>query len=266
MALRGVAQFVDGFHSRVHGRVVADGIFTAGNVVVDGAGDADAGNALIGQRPGAHKGTVAADDHKGIDSQLLAAGQTLGLTFFGLELQAAGSVQNRTAAVDDLRHAADIHLVAFTVDQSIIAALNAHHAVTAGDAGTHDCAYSGVHTGRIAAARQDADGFNLLSHKISLPLNQRLGVLCSVCGSSANRGHGPSRPCVKGVTIPRKVLYHMCGSPIMDKSCKRYGFILLFALLHGPLPEYAAVPCAKWERHWPKGSVGRACAGRNLQI
>ena len=83
VALGGVAQFIDGFHRGVHGRVVADGVLAAGDVIVDGAGQTDAGDALVGQRPGAHEGTVAADDDQRIDAQFLAAGQTFGLSLPG---------------------------------------------------------------------------------------------------------------------------------------------------------------------------------------
>ena len=87
VALGGVAQLVDGLDRGVHGGIVADGVLTAGDIVIDGAGDADAGNALVGQRAGAHEGAVAADDNQRIDAQLLAAGQSLGLAGRGLELR-----------------------------------------------------------------------------------------------------------------------------------------------------------------------------------
>ena len=47
MALGGVAQLIDGLDSGIHSRIVADGVFAAGDVVIDGAGQADAGNALV---------------------------------------------------------------------------------------------------------------------------------------------------------------------------------------------------------------------------
>ena len=83
------------------------------------------------------------------------------------ELQAAGSIQNRTAAVDDLRHAADVHLVAFAVDQAVITALNAHHAVALGDACADNGAYRCIHAGGVAAAGQYTD--SLISLAIKCP-------------------------------------------------------------------------------------------------
>ena len=139
-------------------------VLAAGDVVVDGAGDADAGDALVGQRAGAHKRTVAADDDQRVDAELLAAGQTFGLAFVGLELKAARGVKDGAAAVDDLRNAAHVHLVHFAVDQAVVAALDAHHPVAFGDAGAHDGAHGGVHAGGVAAAGQHADGLDLLGH------------------------------------------------------------------------------------------------------
>src|SRR5699024_2975423 len=102
--------------------------------------------------------------------QLLAARQTFGLTFLRLELKAACRIQNRTAAVNNLRNAADIHLITFAVDQTIISALNAHHAVAFPDTRTDDCTYSGIHAGRVTATGQNTDCFDFLSHKATPPV------------------------------------------------------------------------------------------------
>lgn len=68
MRLGGVPQLVDHFHACVQGGIVANGVFTAGDVVIDGAGDADAGHAVAGQILRAAEGTVAADDHHAFDA------------------------------------------------------------------------------------------------------------------------------------------------------------------------------------------------------
>ena len=165
MALGGITQFINGLYRGIHGCIIANGILAAGNIVINGAGNANAGNALVRQCAGAHERTVAADDHEGINAKFLTACKAFGLAFLGFELQAAGSIQNRTAAVDDLRHAADVHLVAFAVDQAVITALNAHHAVALGDACADNGAYRCIHAGGVAAAGQYTDGFDFLSHK-----------------------------------------------------------------------------------------------------
>ena len=167
MTLGGVAQLIDGLDSGVHGRVVADGILTAGDIVVDGAGQTDTGNALVCQRTGTHEGAVAADDDQRVNAQFLTAGKALGLAFLRLELQAACGIQNRAAAVDDLRHAADVHFIHFTIDQAVVTTLNAHHAVALADTCTDDCTDSGVHARCVTAAGENTDRFDFLSHKAS---------------------------------------------------------------------------------------------------
>ena len=168
MALGGVAQLVNGFHGGVHRGIVTDGILTARNIIVDGTGNADAGHPLVGKCAGAHKGTVAANNHQRVNSQFLATGKTLGLPFPGLELQTTGRIENGTAAVNNLGDAANIHLIAFAIDEAVITALNPHHAIPFSNAGTHNGTDCRVHTGSIAAAGQHTDGFNFLGHKNAL--------------------------------------------------------------------------------------------------
>ena len=43
--LRSIAQFIDAFHGGIQGGIKADGVFGRGDVVIDGAGNADGGNA-----------------------------------------------------------------------------------------------------------------------------------------------------------------------------------------------------------------------------
>ena len=46
VALCGVAQLVDHFHSGIHGRIIADGVIAAGDIVVDGARKPHTGDSL----------------------------------------------------------------------------------------------------------------------------------------------------------------------------------------------------------------------------
>ena len=80
VALGGVAQLIDHLERGVHRRIIADGVVGAGNIVVDGAGQADHRDAAVCQLTGAAVGAVAADDHQRIDAQLAALGCTLILT------------------------------------------------------------------------------------------------------------------------------------------------------------------------------------------
>ena len=167
MALGGVTQLINGLNSGIHSRVVADGILTAGNIIVNGAGQADAGNSLICQRTGAHEGAVTANDDQCVNAQLLAAGKALCLTFLRFEFKAARRVQDRAAAVDDLGHAAHIHLIHFAVDQAVITTLDTHHAVSLADACTDNRTHCSVHAGCVTATGENTDRFDFLSHKAS---------------------------------------------------------------------------------------------------
>ena len=86
MALGGIAQLVDHLQSSVHSGIVTDGIIGAGNVVVDGAGQADHRDAAVCQLTGTTVGAVAADNDQRINAQLAALFSALILTFLGLEL------------------------------------------------------------------------------------------------------------------------------------------------------------------------------------
>ena len=170
MALGGITQFIDGLYGSVHSRIVANGVLTAGNIVVDGARQTDAGNSLVGQCTGPHKGSVTTNNHQRINAQFLAAGQALGLPVLRLELQTTGRIQNRAAAVNNFRHAANVHLIAFAVDQAIVTALNAHHAISLTDTRTHNGANCRIHAGRVTATGQNTDCFDFLSHKAAPPI------------------------------------------------------------------------------------------------
>ena len=76
----------------------------------------------------------------------------------------AGSVKDRTACRNDVRDTAQVHFKAFTVQQAVIAALNADHTVTLMQAGTDYGAHSSVHAGSITAACQHTNRFDLLFH------------------------------------------------------------------------------------------------------
>ena len=164
VALGGVAQLVDHFQSGVHGCIIADGVLGAGNVVVDGAGQADHRNAAVCQLACAAVRTIAANDDQCVNAQLTTLGSTAVLAFLGLELQAAGSVQNSTAGRNDVRDAAQVHFKAFAVQQAVVTTLNADHAVTFVQAGTDHSAHGSIHARSIAAACEHANRFDLLFH------------------------------------------------------------------------------------------------------
>ncbi len=62
MGPHGVAQFINGVDGRVAGGVKADGVVGAGNIVINGAGDADTGHTQPGQPCAAERAVAAAAD------------------------------------------------------------------------------------------------------------------------------------------------------------------------------------------------------------
>ena len=69
--------------------------------------------------------------------------------------------------MDDLGHAAHIHLIHFAVDQAVITTLDTHHAVSLADACTDNRTHCSVHAGCVTATGENTDRFDFLSHKAS---------------------------------------------------------------------------------------------------
>ena len=100
-----------------------------------------------------------------VNAELAALGSTLVLALFGLELQAAGGVQDGAAGLDDVGNTAQVHFKALAVQQAVVAALNADHPKSLVQAGTNHSAHCSIHAGSVAAAGQDTNRFDLLFHK-----------------------------------------------------------------------------------------------------
>ena len=164
MALGGVAQLVDHLQCGIHGRIIANGVIGAGDIIVNGAGQTDHRDAAVCQLTGTTVRAVTTNDHQSINAQLTALLCALILAFLGLELQAAGSVQNGAAGRNNVRHAAQVHLEALAVQQAIVAALNADHAITLVQARADHSAHGSVHARSITTACQHANRFDLLFH------------------------------------------------------------------------------------------------------
>ena len=73
-------------------------------VVVDGAGDAHAGDTQLGEVHGAVEAAVAADDHQRVDAELAQVVGALALNLGLFEFVAAGGAQKSTALVRDIQH------------------------------------------------------------------------------------------------------------------------------------------------------------------
>ena len=158
MALGGIAQLIDHLDRGVHCGIKTDGVIAAGDVVINRAGQTDAGNPLCSHVFATAERAIATDDDQRVDAQLPAAVGRLLLPLKRLEFKAARSVQHRAAAMDDLRNTADIHFLDITIDQAIITAINPHHL----DAVIECCAgyraNRGIHSGGVTPTGQNTNG------------------------------------------------------------------------------------------------------------
>lgn len=70
--LSGIADSIHHFHCGVHSGVKAYGVFTALDIIIDGAGNTHTGDSRVGQISGAPEGTIAADNHNAADPKITA--------------------------------------------------------------------------------------------------------------------------------------------------------------------------------------------------
>ena len=181
MGLGSVAEGVEQTQSGVQRGVEADGLLGGGNIVVDGGGDADGRNAVVGQIGGAAEGTVTADGNDRVDVVLLAGAESLVHTLGSGELGAAAGVQDGTAAGHDVGHAGGVEgaQVALTDDIGIrlvggtqkagVTAQNAHHLKALAQGAACGCADGGVHTGGVATRGKNSDFLKFCHEKNLLP-------------------------------------------------------------------------------------------------
>ena len=168
----GGADGADGFGADLHSRLVAQRHLGVGKVVVNRAGDADAGDAQLAQTHCALEGAVAADDNQAVDFHRLQRlhGDFAPLGVF--ELLAARGAQISAGLVGNIQHGVQIQLLQVILDagglaqQTVVAVLDANqgHTISRSTAGNghNGC----IHARRIAAGSQDAD----FSHHGNIPL------------------------------------------------------------------------------------------------
>ena len=156
-----VADLVDAVDDGVERRIVADGRIGAVEIVVDRAGKADHRHVVFaGEIFGAGKRAVAADHDQGVDMVVVQHFKGLGAAFRRPEFLAAGGLENRAAPLDDIADRFAGKFLDFAVDQAFIAPVDTVHFPACEDGGTRDRADGGIHSRRIAAGSQDADGMD----------------------------------------------------------------------------------------------------------
>ena len=106
----GIAYFVDGFHGGIDRGIKANGKVGAGNIFIDGTGQADTGDVeFVAQLMGSPEGTVPADDDQTIDSQLLQVAIRLFPALVFEKFLATGGLQDRPPPLNDVGHAPRMH-------------------------------------------------------------------------------------------------------------------------------------------------------------
>ena len=109
MRLSGIADSIHHFHCGVHSGVKAYGVFTALDIIIDGAGNTHTGDSRVGQISGAPEGTIAADNHNAADTKITAGIRRLLHAGRSIEFRAAGGKQGCAAPVDNIGNTAEIH-------------------------------------------------------------------------------------------------------------------------------------------------------------
>jgi len=157
-----VANLVHALHDGIQRGVVADGQVGAGEVVVDGAGQAYAGHVvLLGKQAGARERTVTADDHKGVYPVLLHHLEGLLAALGGHKLLAASRLQYGAAATDDAADVLGVELAHLARNQAFVTPIYGHHTHAVGNGRAGDGTDGGIHTRCVAARGQYANSVNL---------------------------------------------------------------------------------------------------------
>ncbi len=157
---RRVAQFVHRLHDRVQRRVVAYRRVGAAQVVVDRSGKAhDRDIVLLGEYARAGQRAVAADHHQRRDAcgDHVVVGRLAALG--GGELLAARRLEDRAALLYDVADTLRLESM-ISLNQGLVSAHDSLHRESVVDRAPRHRAYCGVHAGRVAARRQDADTFD----------------------------------------------------------------------------------------------------------
>ena len=168
MRLHGVTELVDTFDSGIAGRIETDGIVRAADIIVDRRRNADHRDPEPGKLKRAAEGTVAADRHDALQTKHLAGGDRLLASRFSHELLAARGIQDGTAPGQQVADALAGKLYEITIDEALPAAPDTDAFDPVGKGRSDHRADCRIHAGRVAAARQNTDSFDLFHFRTIL--------------------------------------------------------------------------------------------------
>jgi 6-phosphofructokinase 1 len=126
MTLGGVAQLIDGLDSGIHSRIVADGVFAAGDVVIDGAGQADAGRDILERM---RQTQVTGKKH----FIIIVSEGVVGAQELANQIQAATGVDSRATVLGHIQRGGSP-----TVRDRVNASLMGYHAIDLLDKGIYN--------------------------------------------------------------------------------------------------------------------------------
>ncbi|MNF97626.1 hypothetical protein D3C84_804620 [compost metagenome] len=155
-----IAKLIDRIDNDADCCIKADCEVGERNVVVDRAWQTHRFDAELAQLVGALVGAVAADNDKAVNATLAQNIGTALLAFRRHKLFAAGCLQYRTTALNNVAYAPQVHRAQVIVQKPLITALYAINFNTVIDSAPYDGADSRVHPLRIAAARKNGNLFN----------------------------------------------------------------------------------------------------------
>ena len=151
VGLAGIAKLINEIYYGIHSGIKADGSIGGGNIVVDSAGNTNAGNAVRGKIGGTAECAVAADGNDTVNAELAAGLNRLFNTLFGLELRATVRVKHRTALIDYIGYVAQTERLDIAADKTRISSVYTYYLNAVADSRAYDRSYSGVHTGGVTA-------------------------------------------------------------------------------------------------------------------
>ena len=149
----GVAELVDNVDTSIYRRIEAERIVRIFEVVIDSSGNSYRRNSvLLGKALCASERTVAAYNHKPLDTSRFERFNRLSLPRFREHFKAPCSPQLRAAALHDIRNGTHFHLYHFIVYKTLISAFDTVYFHTVIKRRTDNRPYACVHTGSVAAA------------------------------------------------------------------------------------------------------------------
>lgn len=211
MGSGGIADAAHRFEDRIDRRIVADGLFRAVHVIVDGGGHDGSGDAQLLQGRGACHGAVPADDDEAVHAAAAEEVSGPGLRLLFAEGRAAGRFQHRAAVMDDAAGISPAKADQIAREKSLIAAENAPGLDAPGTGAPDDAADGGVHAGASPPLVRKARRF-ILSPLVSVPfvtfdefdvvaVNEPRNEERGLCGMAVRRIEDRVRPGFPGFPL-----------------------------------------------------------------